>query len=66
MIEITLFHQINVNFNQYLGLVGALGDLDQLVDRGIQRVKEVRQTMKELNKGYIMKGQKVASLLKKK
>lgn len=39
MIEITLFHQINVDFNQYLGLVGALGDLDDLVDGAIDRVK---------------------------
>ena len=31
MVEITLFSQINANFGQYLGLMSAMDDLEELV-----------------------------------
>jgi peptidoglycan hydrolase CwlO-like protein len=65
MIEITLFSQINANFNQYLGLMSTMEDLDSLIEAGISKIAESRLKVQRLRDLFLKQAEKVSHLMKK-
>lgn len=66
MVELTLFSQVTANFNQYLGLMSAMDDLDVLIDNGIEKVVNARSAIKLTQKSFLAKAARIQMLLQKR
>lgn len=66
MVELTLFSQVTANFNQYLGLMTAMDDLDILIDNGIEKVSDARKTITTTRKTFLAKAARIQNLLQKR